>query len=271
MANHAPILPRGWILRSRIAPLSPFFKGAAAGIAFMGLALGGLFTLNGAPIGFGRQPSDSRIIISTRSGHQSSVQLSDGSQVQLAPDSRIIYSQDFGVTTREVEIDGEAIFTVNPSSSVPFVVLSRGTRTQVLGTRFGVRAYQSDTVVQVAVESGRVRVGSGTATSAGVVQAGELVLIKGNTLLHKQQRNDISDVIGWSDNRLVYKKVALRDLLHDLERWYNVTIVDGGSPDYNPVVTAQFDNADIDLVLNILSRNLGVTFVRVGRTVSIRR
>jgi transmembrane sensor len=258
----------------------------AVGIACLGLAIAGWFTVSDSPVG--HSSADRRVIISTRPGHQSSVQLADGSEVQLAPNTRISYGQDFGVATREIEIDGEAIFTVNPSRSVPFVVLSRGTRTQVLGTRFGVRAYPSDSVVQIAVESGRVQVGSrvgtsngatGSAKSAGedaiapgtVVQAGELILVRNNTVLQKQQRADISDVIGWADDRLVYKKVRLRDLLKDLERWYNVTITDVGSTDYNPVVTAQFDSADIDLVLNILSRNLGVTFVRQGRTVSIRR
>jgi transmembrane sensor len=86
------------------------------------------------------------------------VRLSDGSRVILQPNSRISFKAQFTGPKREVYLSGEALFDVQKNPNQPFFVHANEIVTKVLGTSFTVKAYESQTSVQVAVRSGRVSV-----------------------------------------------------------------------------------------------------------------
>jgi ferric-dicitrate binding protein FerR (iron transport regulator) len=87
-----------------------------------------------------------------------SLQLPDGSQVELQPRSEIVFDKNFDKELREVKLSGEAQFNVRRDEKRPFRVYSEEVVTQVLGTSFIVKAYQNDKEVTVAVKSGKVSV-----------------------------------------------------------------------------------------------------------------
>ena len=91
-------------------------------------------------------------------GEMAVVSLPDGSQVELNSGSVIQFNRLFGVTNRNVSLNGEAFFEV-VSGDTPFKVTSNGTATEVLGTGFNVRSWsdhpQNETLVTV--EEGTVR------------------------------------------------------------------------------------------------------------------
>ena len=83
--------------------------------------------------------------------------LPDQSKVQLAPGSRISYSDmDSAHTFRDVWLDGEAFFEVVRMPSRPFRVRVNKILTTVLGTSFWIR--NRDNQVSVTVASGKVSV-----------------------------------------------------------------------------------------------------------------
>lgn len=79
----------------------------------------------------------------------------DGTEVFLNADTRIRYPEKFGLRKREVWIDGEAYFNVNPQHKRPFVVHAHNTRTVVTGTSFNVKAYGDSEKIQVVLDEGR--------------------------------------------------------------------------------------------------------------------
>lgn len=95
------------------------------------------------------------------------VSLDDGSFVKLAAGSRleVWYSED----ERRVSLHGRGFFAVAHQAGRPFIVESRGTETQVLGTRFEVsetggevRTVVVDGRVALSNESGSVEVSAGS-------------------------------------------------------------------------------------------------------------
>jgi transmembrane sensor len=100
----------------------------------------------------------------TSIGELSHINLSDGSQIDLAPDSRI--RTRFTLTRRDVQLErGQAFFAVAHSTLRPFVVRVANLTVTTLGTAFDVRTGPNNTVVMVS--EGRVSVAPVTAKAAG--------------------------------------------------------------------------------------------------------
>ena len=76
------------------------------------------------------------------------VVLPDSSRVELSPNSKIKYANNFE-SNRKIEIEGEAYFKVKKDKKHPFQVFCNETTTEVLGTSFTVRGYPKN---EVAVE-----------------------------------------------------------------------------------------------------------------------
>ncbi|SEK28738.1 FecR family protein [Parapedobacter koreensis] len=66
----------------------------------------------------------------------------DGSIITLSPRSTVSYTTEYGVTNRELILEGEAKFTVVRDTTRPFIVSANGYTTTALGTAFIVNARQ---------------------------------------------------------------------------------------------------------------------------------
>ncbi|GAB3910090.1 hypothetical protein GCM10028803_49180 [Larkinella knui] len=85
------------------------------------------------------------------------VVLSDSSEVLLSPQSRLRYPSQFPGNSRVVYLQGEGSFSVRRQRQ-PFMVYTGEMITQVLGTRFVVKAFDRDQNMTVQVLSGKVSV-----------------------------------------------------------------------------------------------------------------
>ena len=103
-------------------------------------------------------------VLDTSIGELSQINLSDGSHIDLAPDSRI--STHFTLTGRDVQLErGQAFFAVAHSARRQFIVHVANLTVTTLGTAFDVRTGPSNTVVIVG--EGRVSVAPVAAKTAG--------------------------------------------------------------------------------------------------------
>jgi transmembrane sensor len=84
--------------------------------------------------------------------------LSDGSAVELSPDSKLSYSGSTSAVKRAVILDGEASFDIAKDAAKPFSVYSNSVLITVLGTRFTVRSYEANKATKVILHEGRVMV-----------------------------------------------------------------------------------------------------------------
>jgi transmembrane sensor len=102
-------------------------------------------------------------VLDTAIGQQRRIALADGSQLDLAPDSRV--STRFTLWRRNVQLErGQAFFAVAHGVVRPFIVHVNGLTVTAVGTAFDVRIGPSSTVVTVS--EGRVNVAPG-ANEAG--------------------------------------------------------------------------------------------------------
>lgn len=83
--------------------------------------------------------------------------LSDGSEIVLEANSKIICAKEFNASNREVFLTGEAFFKITKNPSKPFIVYSKNIITKVLGTSFWIKSV-SDEKVCVIVRTGKVSV-----------------------------------------------------------------------------------------------------------------
>ena len=90
-------------------------------------------------------------------GQTASLNLPDGSRVELNSGTRLSYNLLFGTINRDVNLNGEAYFTVETAGQ-PFMVKANGTVTEVTGTEFNVRSWDRDpgSLTTVTVTEGEV-------------------------------------------------------------------------------------------------------------------
>jgi transmembrane sensor len=168
-----------------------------------------------------------------------SLKLPDESIVELAPDSRIGYPNNFdSSTTRDVYLSGEAFFRVTKNPARPFRVFANEIVTKVLGTTFSVRCFEKDTVIQVAVRTGKVSVYSQAnqvKNSKSNSQPGGIILTPNQELVYKKseqkfQKNllaepvEIAPAAAVQDN-MILEEVPLEKVFSMLSKKYEINIV----------------------------------------------
>ncbi|MHC0448212.1 FecR family protein [Flavobacterium sp. 3-218] len=109
-----------------------------------------LFVLIGTGIYFnGESSTENAVLAETVIENTTStikyVVLPDGSKVELSPNSKIKYGQNFA-SNRKIEIDGQAYFKVKKDKQHPFQVFCDETTTTVLGTSFTVKESENEEI-----------------------------------------------------------------------------------------------------------------------------
>ncbi len=161
------------------------------------------------------------------------VALEDGSSVLLKPASEIIVRKNFNEEKREVQLKGEAFFTVRRDATKPFFVYANEVVTRVLGTSFSIRAYENDRDITVAVRTGKVSVYASGAGAPGK---------------NKKNRHE---VILTPNQQMVYHRlndVVSKELVEKPE------II---LPQSN-LFRMKFENAEVAQIFKVLEENYGV-------------
>ncbi|MCP2029493.1 ferric-dicitrate binding protein FerR (iron transport regulator) [Flavobacterium sp. HSC-32F16] len=109
-----------------------------------------LFVLIGTGIYFNREPINQTIVITENvientTSKIKQVVLPDNSKVELSPNSKISYGNNFALN-RKIEVEGEAYFQVKKDKQHPFQVFCNETTTTVLGTSFTVKEFEEKEV-----------------------------------------------------------------------------------------------------------------------------
>lgn len=86
--------------------------------------------------------------------------LSDGSMIALNQHATL--SATFDRNSRRVKMQGEVFFDVAPDAAKPFVIDVRQVEVTVIGTKFNVDNFSDSNTIIVSVESGKVKVKSGS-------------------------------------------------------------------------------------------------------------
>ncbi|MBL8270183.1 FecR family protein [Steroidobacter sp.] len=168
----------------------------------------------------------------TSIGEQRTVQLTDGSTIQLNTQSKV--SVALGENSRVIELEGEATFTVAHDATRPFLVKTHDATTQAVGTKFNV--YQENGRTRVAVVEGVVvvtPVAVAATTAATTVKAkpprpltivaGDVVDASAGRVEHAPEA-DATAAISWQQHRLIFKDTSLGEIARQFNRYNAVQI-----------------------------------------------
>lgn len=169
--------------------------------------------------------SDTKSIVTALGDSPLEIVLPDNSKVVLSQNSELKYPKHFRGKHRLVQFTGEAFFEITPNSEKPFIIESAFTRTKVVGTAFNLKAYKTDTVIEVFVTEGVVAFHSKTETKhnqvlVGVGEVGKLN-VKNHTLTKEINRD--KNFMAWRDGKLIFENEALGDALKTLSVYYGKT------------------------------------------------
>jgi len=125
-------------------------------------------------------------------GKTRKIVLPDGSSALLSDHTHIRLAGGFNKERRELDLDGEAFFTVNADAGKPFVIHTRNLLIQVLGTRFRVDAYKKNAGEEVDLFSGRLKVmktyHSDTDNEPETLQSGDMLMINRDIDLMEKEK-----------------------------------------------------------------------------------
>lgn len=184
------------------------------------------------------------------------VTLPDGTHVTLNNNSKLTFPKEFSGSFREVSIEGEAFFEVEPDPSHPFIISAGKARIKVLGTSFNVNARPGVETVEVVVETGKVHLSCQEAVEQPCT---DLILSGGEkgTLFNKTDQlvksvNDNPNVMSWKTHDLVFNQTKLSEVVRNLEQVYHAEIQLSDPLLGDLVLTAHFDNQTIDFILEVI-------------------
>ncbi len=207
--------------------------------------------------------------ISTRAGERRTVRLPDGSTVVLGVSSTLRTRQGYGDAAREVELDGEALFTVRHEARRPFKVHVGGTLVEDLGTEFAIRSYADSgarsSTVRVAVTSGSVAVHRGTSADTSVVLAPrDVATVQQGDAISVARGVDVTPFTAFASGRLIFVDAAFSDVVGELQRWYGIDVRVTDDAILQRHLTSTFDGETLDEVLRIIGLALDVRYEREG-------
>jgi transmembrane sensor len=207
---------------------------------------------------------------STGIGEQRTVQLLDGSTVEL--NARSAIQVHLTEHQRDVTLlEGQALFRVAKDKRRPFVVRAGDAQVRAVGTEFDVYKKQAATVVTVVegrVETYDERDGPGTA--AIVLSAGEQLTVLPH-LVTKPTRTDTSIATAWVQKRLIFEETPLSDVAEEFNRYNRRPLTIEGGELGNLRISGVYSSTDPASGINFLRSQNSIQLVETEKQVRVLR
>lgn len=163
--------------------------------------------------------------ITTARGRQWKLVLPDGTTAWLNAESSISYPVYFSGETRNVTISGEVYFDVVHNASRPFIVKAGDQLVEDIGTAFDVKAYANERTIKTTLVKGSVKV---TKNSESIIlKPGQQSVAGQNLSLNNNV--DVDGEIAWKDGYFQFHNTDLKEIMLQMQRWYNVSVEYKGS------------------------------------------
>jgi hypothetical protein len=202
-------------------------------------------------------------------GGEYSIELPDGTKVWLNAASAFRYPVAFGNSARVVELEeGEAFFEVaKKTPAQPFIVLVKGQKIEVLGTRFNINAYKDEPAVTTTLIEGSVSLTNGQQQKFLKPGQQAVTSTKGITI---QKATSIEDATAWKHKYFSFHNERLSVIMAQVQRWYDVEVIYEDPLSDEQFVINDFPRSDpLQDLLKVLEITQQVRFRRDGRKVYI--
>ncbi len=214
--------------------------------------------------------------ISTPMGGKFKVILPDGSLVVLNAASTLKYPVHFDEKLRKVSFTGEAYFEIakledKRKKRVPFYVYSNDQIVEVLGTHFNINSYDNEEYSKTTLLEGSVKIiNEKSAATAKILKPGQQAVIKRGDVQTKIIIADEAQALAWKDGYFLFKNTNIKDVVNELERWYNVDIQYEDEMEFENITGYISRNVKISSVLKMLQLSGIVNYEISGSKIIIK-
>jgi ferric-dicitrate binding protein FerR (iron transport regulator) len=228
-------------------------------------------------------------------GERKFFQLPDGTVVTLNGGSKLQTADDFGISNRNIYLEGEAFFDVKHNEKLPFIVHTAAMDVKALGTAFNVKAYPGDRITETSLLRGLVEVtlnesnnrkmllhpnekvqweksNNGLHNTNTALSNKDPKPKEADSLLKKLYTTEEGNIreIAWKESKLIFENDSFEDIAPLLERWYGVkiSIQDEAIRKYR--FTGFFEKEELNTVLNLLKESRSFNYdVEPGKILQI--
>jgi transmembrane sensor len=207
---------------------------------------------------------------STGIGEQRTVQLVDGSTVELNARSAI----EVHLTEHQRDVtllEGQALFRVAKDRQRPFVVRAGDAQVRAVGTEFDV--YKKQTATVVTVVEGRVETYDDTdvpGTAAIVLSAGEQLTVLPHVVT-KPTRTDTAVATAWVQKRLIFEETPLSDVAEEFNRYNRRPLTIDDSELEKLRISGVYSSTDPASLINFLRSQNSIQVLETEKQVRVVR
>lgn len=155
-------------------------------------------------------------------GKRSMLTLNDGSKIWVNSGTRVVYPVFFDKRKREIFVDGEIFLDVYPMKKKPFIVKTKEHELEVLGTSFNLTAYERDTMQNVVLVSGSLKIKSQNKKEI-ILTPNEMYTYANG--LRQVKTVNVEEYISWKNGIYQYQSEQLGIILTRLSRYYGKEII----------------------------------------------
>lgn len=231
-------------------------------------------------------------------GNMSKITLPDGSEIWLNAGSKIKYATNFNVDDRYINLKGEAYFHVSTNKEKPFIVNASGIEVKATGTRFNVKAYADEEIIETTLEEGIISVRNTNSEKSKEVflkPNEKITVFKKSTSTSNQVQNELQTNLSdefknapiailkielasnvetpvytsWKDNEWIIQNERLESLATKLGRRYDVSIqlIDDKVKNYS--YTGTLKDETLEQVLEVISHTSPIKYKLEKKKVSL--
>lgn len=215
-------------------------------------------------------------VLTAPRSHPRTINLSDGSTIQLNASSFLKYPEKFNKQVREVYLDGEALFKVTKQEGKAFIVYSGKQRINVLGTQFNVMDYSSDAYSITTLISGKVRLETFDAKNnmkscVEMTPCQQLSFDKDNGQVMLSNVNT-ENVTSWTTGVYSFEDMPLEQIVQRLENIYDVTILIPDKISRKEKYTGKFSSKqEINEIIDVINFNEQFNCISHNDTITLQR
>ena len=193
-------------------------------------------------------------------GERLQMMFQDGTKVYLNSDTRLRYPKKFGVSSREIELSGEAYFNVSTNKKRPFIVHLDGPSIHVTGTSFNVQDYPEEDKITVSLDEGNISMQLVSEKEIPVLPGQQVIYDKEHDACHIVQGEDMHYLSMWKQNIIAFNDAPLSEVMTKLHRWYNVDFEVIGEVPQNLLITLTSEQTILENVLRDLEKIAPLSF-----------
>ncbi|MDR0698924.1 MAG: FecR domain-containing protein [Tannerella sp.] len=197
-------------------------------------------------------------LMTAEPGEKANVSLPDGSRVWLNSGSKLTCYNSYNKDNRLLQLDGEAYFEVASDAKRKFIVRCTDMQVEVLGTTFGVKAFDEDSILSIVLVEGKVKITVPDGTRE--MKPNERIVYNKSDKKLSSCIVDPNDFTDWRKNRLRFENETLQDIARTISRIHNVDYIFADETIKNLRFTGSVDNTNIVSILDAITLTASITY-----------